>query len=171
MQNSATFVGSRANNLSYPAALGVAFDGKAGLIAQCCAEYRIMGKSDQNLLRAVRLGDTGYMLKLWSNGLAGDRVRCAYQFSNPEGVILFSGDDYLPPRVRAKAESDYCLRCLIGFFLVGADDVEPEYFDNYSPEALKFRDSSDRENLWGFGAELSNFVSVDADDYPFVDVV
>ena len=123
------------------------------------------------LLRSVNLGTTGYSLKVWEDHFQGNRLYCRYQFRNPEGVILFQGNEYSAGFGQNPA-SDDSLRGLIGFFLVGEYDVEADYFDNYSPEALKFRDSQDRESLlWGFGTEDNGDLEyMNPADWPFIDV-
>jgi hypothetical protein len=83
--------------------------------------------------------------------------------------MLFSGNDYCPG-MGTTIDSDDCLRDLIGFFLLGDGDTDPEYFDDYSPEALAFRGSRDREDLWGYGSDFDGLSDLGPEDYPFIDV-
>src|SRR5574343_726708 len=108
-----------------------------------------------HVLRNVQLGDTGYTLKTALDGIVDGRSRVSYEFKSHDGITLFSGNDYLPG-IGVVMDSDDWLLDLMGFLLLGEGDVDDEYFDNYSPEALAFRDSQDREylyDLYDFGSE------------------
>ena len=120
--------------------------------------------TDNNAIRDVFLGDSGYRLQTWYAGISDNRVKVAYRFTDPEGTVLFEGADYSPGAL-VPMESDEALRCLLGFFFVGKNDIEEGYFANYSPEAIKFRDSADREYLSGYGD-----LDEDAEAYPLIDV-
>ena len=89
----------------------------------------------------TEIKDLGIFLKTYYKGT--DTL--AYEvFLN--SMVLFSGNDYRPSPLDGIETLDAVLG-LLGFISVGYDDTDNEYFDNYTPEQIAFRDSYTREQL------------------------
>jgi hypothetical protein len=90
----------------------------------------------------------GYKMTLQSLGRV-DRhghIMVRYTFENPEGVRLFEGDD-LGASPLHDPESLETAKSLLSFLTCKEGDVDGEYFDNYTPAQIEFRDSFDCESL------------------------
>jgi hypothetical protein len=104
-------------------------------------------------LRTVALGDTGYKLTTWDTGRhapTGQRL-LSYEFVAPDGTVLFKGADYGCSPMHC-IDSDAALRGLIGFLTTKPGDTDPDYFENYTPEQLAFCEG-DAEMLQDWGME------------------
>jgi hypothetical protein len=90
----------------------------------------------------------GYTLEMEVTGredrLGHELVR--YEFKNPSGVILFSGEDFGASPLH-DAEGIESARALLTFLTLRKGDTDEEYFENYTPEQLEFSESTDCENL------------------------
>ena len=51
--------------------------------------------------------------------------------------VIFSGEDFGCSPMHA-IDSDECLRGLLGFFTLCPDEMDDEYFEDYTPEQLEF---------------------------------
>jgi hypothetical protein len=69
-----------------------------------------------------------------------------YQFKDPEGWILFQGDDYGCAPMRS-IDSDDMVRGLLGFLTLRPGDTDREYFASYTPEQMSFARSHACEAL------------------------
>jgi hypothetical protein len=108
-------------------------------------------EDDESLLRDVDID--GYRLQMWDNGEKYERGQrrnyIRYTFSDPQGNVVFSGDDYSPSPMHA-IDSDDTVRGLLGFLTLKPGDTDDEYFEKYTPEQLEFADSSaEGLSMWG----------------------
>lgn len=96
----------------------------------------------------------GYTLSLESTNnldkLGHEMVR--YEFKNPSGEILFSGEDFgaSPLHDATGLES---AKGLLGFLTLKPGDTDAEYFDGYTEKQLEFCNSMDCENLQIYAME------------------
>lgn len=105
---------------------------------------------DSEPLRHVRL-ETGHTLRTWDTGRTRGagmmaRTRIGYELADPDGVVLFAGDDFTSSPMHAD-DSDEALRTLCGFLFLRPGDTGREYFDGYSAAQMAFARSSECELL------------------------
>jgi len=75
-----------------------------------------------------------------------------YSLNDRQGVI-FSGSDLGIP-AHQTAESKETARALLDFLTLQKGDTDDEYFENYTPRQLAFRDGPAEEvSLWGYDLE------------------
>lgn len=106
------------------------------------------------ILRHVEIDGTPggtYRLETWKAGEEEGRTLLGYRFSGPHGVLFEAQDIRLSPF--AAPASDEALRTVLGFIGLQSGDVDPEYFADYTPAQLAFRDSVDAEWLGAYEAE------------------
>jgi hypothetical protein len=132
----------------------------------------------KNELRNVMLGDSGYRLQVWDTGKTKEDffTRCylSYAFFAPgSDEPLFEGDEFNPSPMTG-IDSDDSLRCLISFLVLRPGDMDSEYFEKYTPEQMKFAESSNCEWLQMFGMEEDYFAGEEDYEgehpYPLVDI-
>lgn len=112
----------------------------------------------------------GYRLTIWHTGYLDryGKTILRYEFRTPAGFaqrpseMLFRGDDFACAPQHAE-DSDHCLRHVLGFLTLGPDDIEREYFTNYTAAQMAFA-ASDQARLLSLWADDSA-----ADDYAFID--
>lgn len=63
-----------------------------------------------------------------------------------DGTVLFQGRDFRVPG-HVAIDSDKALESLMSFLCLQAGDTDAEFFDNYTPEQLAFRDE-EAESLY-----------------------
>ncbi|WP_329240307.1 hypothetical protein OG417_40015 [Actinoallomurus sp. NBC_01490] len=87
--------------------------------------------------------DADHVLSIGSDSHTNDgRIRYAYQLSR-KGCAIFEGRDFCSggnatPTVEALA---HAARCLLGFLTLRPGDVEEDYFAEYTPQQLSWRDA------------------------------
>lgn len=90
----------------------------------------------------------GYTLSLQALGRKDrnghEMVR--YIFSDPKGTMIFAGDDFGASPLH-DAEGDKSAKSLLAFLTLRDGDTDAEYFANYTPAQIAFRDSFDCEQL------------------------
>ena len=64
----------------------------------------------------------------------------AYKLLSPSGDTIFEGQDFAGSPLYAD-DSDDTLRALFGFLTLRLGDTDRDYFDNYTPEQIQFRDT------------------------------
>lgn len=101
-------------------------------------------------LRHVRL-EGGFTLRTCDTGRTRGagmmaRTRIGYELADPDGVVLFAGDDFTSSPMHAD-DSDEALRTLCGFLFLRPGDTGREYFDGYSAAQMAFARSSECELL------------------------
>ena len=73
-----------------------------------------------------------------------------YRLVHPDGWIVFEGSDF----GANETDSDDTVRSLISFLTLRKGDTDDEYFKDYTPEQLEWRDSSAEElSMWGVEPE------------------
>ena len=89
----------------------------------------------------------GFTLRLYDTFTRGEygKHRLAYQFKDGRTVI-FEGDEFYPSPMLA-IDSLATVYTLLSFLSLGEDDTDSEYFDDYTPAQLAWRDSHRREEL------------------------
>jgi len=109
-------------------------------------------------LRHVRLD--GHELLLYDipqrpRGLTRPHHQLGYVLSDPEGTVIFKGEDFgCSPMVAI--DSDECLRSLLGFLTLRDGDVEDEYWKDhgYGELQLAWRDQYAEElQMWALYEE------------------
>ena len=89
----------------------------------------------------------GFTLRLWdtyrTDSLGKSRLR--YEFKDGRAVI-FQGDDFHCSPLHAIDSLD-CVYSLLGFLSVGEHDMDAEYFADYTPKQIAWRDSARRDDL------------------------
>jgi hypothetical protein len=90
----------------------------------------------------------GYKMTLQELGRRdrGGHIMVRYTFENPQGVRLFEGDDLGASPLHGP-ESYEIAKSLLSFLTCREGDVDGEYFENYTPAQIAFRDSFDCESL------------------------
>jgi hypothetical protein len=90
----------------------------------------------------------GYKMTLQDLGVDGNQKkhRVAYAFSDPNGKKLFEGRDLFASPMH-DPESLESAKALLSFLTLQEGDTDDEYFDNYTPDQLEFRESLDCEYL------------------------
>ena len=69
--------------------------------------------------------------------------------------ILFEGKDFRPSPMFNIDDPDSVIAC-IGFLTVQEHDTDPEYFANYTPAQLSYRDSRECYELYNYLADYGN---------------
>lgn len=121
---------------------------------------------DDRILRCVELGATGYYLLTWSTGRYDRRGQSyiGYAFGRTdEGEPLFAGEDFAGSPMHAD-DSDETLRSLLGFLTLRQGDTDADYFDDYTPRQLEFRDGPDIEELGLWAMDEAGDVGYDLTD-------
>lgn len=70
----------------------------------------------------------------------------SYQLLSPEGVVIFEGSDFAGSPLHSDND-DQTLRALLGFLTLRLGDTDREYFADYTPEQIAFRDGGSAESL------------------------
>lgn len=89
----------------------------------------------------------GYVLRLWQTGQrksTGQEI-LRYQFKDGRKVI-FEGQDFGCSPLHA-IDSLACVYSLLGFLSLKKGDTDADYFKDYTPEQLAWRDSRRCEEL------------------------
>lgn len=112
---------------------------------------KVAQEDDYDLLRDVDVD--GYRLRMWDAGEKWDgrqrRNYVRYEFSDPSGKVIFSGDDYGTSPMQA-IDSDESVRGLLRFLTLKPGDTDDEYFEEYTPEQKEFAENAAEElSLWG----------------------
>ena len=109
----------------------------------------------------------GYTVGLDFTGHA-DRTghaQVAYYLARPDGSRVFEGKDFGTPSHMC-ADGPEAATSILSFLTVQPGDVEEEYFDNYTPEQLDWRQSEEAEDLSLFALELeegeASWIELDA---------
>lgn len=108
-------------------------------------------EDDESLLRDVDID--GYRLQMWDNGEKYERGQrrnyIRYSFTDPQGNVVFSGEDYSPSPMHA-IDSDESVRGLLGYLTLRPGDTDDEYFEKYTDEQKSFADSAaEGLSMWG----------------------
>lgn len=90
----------------------------------------------------------GYKLTLQATDKrdSTNHILVSYNFSNPDGELLFFGDDFGASPLHTP-EGKESAKALLGFLTLRKGDTDEDYFANYTPKQLEFSESSDCENL------------------------
>lgn len=80
------------------------------------------------------------------------KYQMEYEFYNPAGELLFSGDDYYPSPMNSIDGIDSAAG-LLGFLTLKPGDTDNEYFDKYTEKQLEFAHSNDCEYLGIFALD------------------
>lgn len=119
--------------------------------------------SADQILREVQIGVNGdtYRLVLWDTyrqrGTLG-HSELGYALSyeragSGEEVLIFLGEDYGCPQHRS-VDADETIHDLLGFLSLKEGDTDAEYFSNYTPEQLEWRDNCAEDlSMWLMDAE------------------
>lgn len=121
----------------------------------------------KDILRHVRLGDTGFSLITWAAASryegGFERHYIGYEFRDPQDVVIFQGEDY-GVGMGSSTDDDASLRGLLGFLTLRPGDTDSEYFRSYTPAQLDFcRTHAEELSMWAM--ELD-----DGEPMPFVEV-
>lgn len=101
-----------------------------------------------NLLRHVRID--GFELTTTATSRCDWRGQSyiAYELASPEGAVIFEGSDFAGSPMHSD-DSDDTLRSLLGFLTLRLGDTDREYFENYTPEQIAFRDGpAESLSMW-----------------------
>lgn len=112
----------------------------------------------QDTLRRVRLDSPSgrYLLETWeavNGGLDSGRYRIGYRLADPNGRVIFEGEEFRPSPCHA-IDSDESLRSLLGFLTLKPGDTDREYFASYTAEQIAFATSFDCECLGLYALEF-----------------
>lgn len=105
-----------------------------------------VSKADRPYLRQVLVDD--FALRTWPTtrrAPTGQQL-LGYELVRPNGVVLFTGEDYGCSPQHAP-DSDDALRDLLGLLTVQPGDTDTEWFDDYTPEQMRFARSGEAEAL------------------------
>ena len=99
-------------------------------------------------LRKWTQGD--YQLDLWDTESRDENGKhmLAYRLKH-KGKMIFNGSDFCASPFHV-IDSDDTVASILGFLSLDDGDTDPEYFDDYTPEQIAWRDE--------FAAELSGIV-------------
>lgn len=110
---------------------------------------------ERDILRRVKLGDTGYSIMTYDTHQptfkALGHTYTGYEFYDPDGKVLFAGEDFSRGASYAE-DSDETVRSLLAFMTLREGDTDSDYFDDYTPEQLAFAEN-EAEALQGFGTD------------------
>jgi hypothetical protein len=97
-----------------------------------------------------------WTLNTWDTGKRHARgtTMIGYELISPEGVVLFTGEDFSPSPMNAD-DADETLQGIMCFLTLKLGDTDREYFDSYTPEQMAFAESYECEAMqsWGMEAE------------------
>jgi hypothetical protein len=111
-------------------------------------------------LRHVRLD--GFELVTHATSRCDRRGQTFIQYSlvSPEGVEIFTGSDFAGSPMHAD-DSNETLRALLGFLTLRLGDTDREYFDDYTPEQIAFRDGpAEYLSMWALDDEGLEFEDI-----------
>lgn len=74
------------------------------------------------------------------------KERVKYTLRNPEGKIVFAGNDFFASPLDNPTGIDSALALMV-FLTVRPGDTDQEYFENYTPDQLSFVQSFECEQL------------------------
>jgi hypothetical protein len=96
---------------------------------------------------AVSYNLEGYILSLdyAGRGTSQGHTIVNYTFTNPQGETIFSGSDFRVPPIHS-CDGIEAAASLLSFLTLRSGDTDSEYFDDYTPAQIEFRDSN-AENL------------------------
>lgn len=99
-----------------------------------------------------------FRLALWDTGRkVGEKTELRFEFYDQTlpmmQRLVFARDDFRVPPQHA-LDSDATVWALLGFLALGEGDVDPEFFDDYTPAQLEWRDSPRREELAAIAMEI-----------------
>jgi hypothetical protein len=97
---------------------------------------------------SFEVGGKEFQLSMWDTGRTDRMGKCilAYRFRmvgdahTYDITNVFNGEDYSCSPLYA-IDSDGSVRGLMSFLTLRAGDVESEYFDEYTPVQIEFRDT------------------------------
>jgi hypothetical protein len=89
----------------------------------------------------------GFTLRLFDTGKVSEtnKTQLAYEFKDGRNVVFAGGNFWASPC--HAIDSLETIYELLGFLSVGEGDVDSEYFKDYTPEQIAWRDSDRREQL------------------------
>jgi hypothetical protein len=108
--------------------------------------------SEQDVL--VRWDWDGFKLTMWDMNDVGihGKTRIGYEFVDTryedaeQNDLVFEGTDFYSPAHECP-DSERTMWSLLSFLALGKGDTDREYFENYTPFQLEWRDSCRREEL------------------------
>lgn len=105
----------------------------------------------------------GHRLITWETGRRDSfgRTFLAYRLIDPLGSTVFEGQDFSPGAATC-IDSDEAVRGILGFLTLRPGEVESDYFDDYTPAQLEWRDEH-AESLHLYALDPEDF---DSDDAP-----
>jgi hypothetical protein len=111
----------------------------------------------------------GFELKLWDSGKVDGRgqSKLGYQFSDPDGVVIFDANDFAGSPMHAD-DSDATLRSLVTFLTLRKGDTDRSYFKDYNERQIDFRDTkAESLSLWATdGDDALEFENCDGYEPP-----
>ncbi len=101
-----------------------------------------------------RWRSNGFTLFLWDTGKRDWRgqTNLAYRLWD-KGRIIFEGEDFSGSPLHAD-DSNATIASLLSFLSLNVGDTDREYFANYTPAQIEWRDSSRRDELAMIQIEL-----------------
>lgn len=122
---------------------------------------------ERDYLRHVEieaLTDRKWQLRTWDTNKRDWRgqTQIGYEFINPDGVVLFTGEDFAGSPMDAD-DADETLRALLTFLTLKPGDTDREYFDSYNEAQRDFAESYECEamQLWAMDEDAPAFVNLD----------
>ena len=89
----------------------------------------------------TREGTYTVTLKETEGRMKTGQIRTEYKLTAPDGKVIFAGND-LGCSPMHKPESKANAIALLSFLTVKTDDVDEDYFKDYTPEQIEWRDFS-----------------------------
>jgi len=108
-------------------------------------------KADDNFLSGLEIPE--HNVKLYLTYTGTDNVQ--YDMFWKEQLI-FTGNDYRPSNLYPGQDSIEAIVALLDFLTMQIGDTDRDYFANYTPEQIEWRESRDCEELKMFTLEFSN---------------
>ncbi len=93
-----------------------------------------------------------YTLTLDVAGYSCGRTQVAYVLKDNKGIIFSGSDLSSPPSF--DPEGPKSVEALLSFLTLREDDIEEEYFENYTERQIEFRDC-EAEDLYRWQEELN----------------
>jgi hypothetical protein len=121
----------------------------------------LLPKEEEQVLRYVDVD--GYKLLTWElwppQRYQTGQEKIGYAFWDPQGKLLFNGDDVgLPPS--QTSDGDDSLRSVLGWLTLRPGDTDDEYFEKYTPEQMAFAEGdAEMLSIWGMEPQSD-------DEYP-----
>ena len=118
----------------------------------------IPDSDDDRTLRIAELRGTKYLLHTWDTRRTdpmGKSIVGAAFWHVEHDEPIFCTEDFGASPMHA-IDSDEMLRAILGFFTLGKGDTDPDYFADYTPRQVEFRDGPDREYLSMWSVEPSD---------------